>query len=315
MTRSRGLRRRPLAAALLWLCALVPLAGPAAQEIDAGDRKVTVNYVYASQLGIGTYDVGGLSVDVYSLPLSLERPLNGMFGLEVPGEHAGDWSVDFKFPVSYGIFDFEADDPTYGDIDIQQQTLALVPGLQVNAKLTDNWWLRPSVDLGLGGVVSTSGQEAAGDRYFMIYTAGLTSLYELPEGPYTFALGNGVTFAGNRTFGTFDLNEQYWAVETGLQVRRSLGFELGQVGLSNTAFAEVEPELGAYFIHYYFPEPLEFSRFLDTPLEVNNQVEFGLTMRSKTSWELLSLKDPKIGASYLFGDGLRVFRVNFGFPF
>ena len=58
-----------------------------------------------------------------------------------------------------------------------------------------------------------------------------------------------------------------------------------------------------------------FSRFRDEPLKVDNQFEFGATLGSATPWELLSISNPRIGASYTFGDDLEVFRVNFGFPF
>jgi hypothetical protein len=75
------------------------------------------------------------------------------------------------------------------------------------------------------------------------------------------------------------------------------------------------PEVGIYFIHYYFPDPLLFSRLRDVPLEVNNQFEFGLTLGSATPWDFLKISNPQIGASYIFGDNLDAFRLNFGFPF
>ena len=75
------------------------------------------------------------------------------------------------------------------------------------------------------------------------------------------------------------------------------------------------PEGGLYFIHYYFPRSLTFSRFRDEPLEVRNQFEVGFTIGSATQWEFLSIPNPQIGAGYIFGDDLKVFRINFGFPF
>jgi hypothetical protein len=51
------------------------------------------------------------------------------------------------------------------------------------------------------------------------------------------------------------------------------------------------------------------------PLKVRNQFEFGLTLGSATPWELLWVADPEIGPSYIFGDELQVFLINFGFPF
>ncbi|GAB5467173.1 MAG: hypothetical protein Kilf2KO_02030 [Rhodospirillales bacterium] len=304
--------RRLLTAGLL---SLVPGIAVGQQLTPDENRTVNVNYVYASQLGIGTYDVGGLSVNVYTLPFAIDRSLDGLFGLEVPFDNAEDWTISLKFPVSYGIFDFSAFDSTVGQIDITQRTLSLVPGLALDIPIEEHWRLRPTVNFGVGGVVDSSGPGADDNNVFMIYSAGLSSLYEIPSGPYTFALGNGFTFAGNRDFGEDGFKENYWAIETGVQLRRTLGFTLGDIGLSGTSFADVEPEIGPYFIHYYFPDPLVFSRFGESPLEVDNQYEFGVSFGSATDWDLLFLKNPELGASYIFGDGLKVVRVNFGFPF
>ncbi len=45
-------------------------AMPAHAQLDDDNRDVTVNYVYAAQIGIGGYEVGGLKVQVFTLPLS-----------------------------------------------------------------------------------------------------------------------------------------------------------------------------------------------------------------------------------------------------
>lgn len=303
---------------IAFVCAGLPAAG---QEIANGDQKVTVNYVYASQLGIGTYDVGGLSVDVYSLPLGFDWNFSRDLDLEAPVRESRDWALEFNFPISYGRFNFSGSDGMGNSADITQQTLAVVPGIALRAPITDRWRLQPFVDFGFGAVMNTQGNvngEPVGppdNRFFLIYSAGLSSLYEIPFGLYTLALGNGVTFAGNSDVGTDVFTENYWAIETGVELRRSLGFRLGQAGLSNTGVADIVPELGGYFIHYYFPDPLQFTRIDEDPLKVNNQFEFGVTLGSATDFELLTIRNPRIGASYLFGDDLRVFRVNFGFPF
>ena len=297
-------------AALLGLCSSV--AG--AQSSGQDNTTITVNYVYAAQLGIGTYDIGGLSVNVFTLPLSTTRPLSGIFDLGPAADNAEDWRIRFKFAPSFGSFDFEQTDPDFGKIDIQQHTLAFTPGLELIAPVNDIWAIKPSMDVGLGKIISSSGAGAGDENYFVTYTAGLRSLVELPAREYTFALGNGVIYAGNSELGGSD-SEAYWAIETGIQVRRSLGFSLADIGFDNPNDAGAVPEVGIYFVHYYFPDPLLFSRFRDVPLEVNNQFEFGLTLGSATPWDFLKISNPQIGASYIFGDDLDAFRINFGFPF
>ena len=46
-------------------------AAGAAGAQDDGSLDAQVNYVYAAQFGFGGYSVGGLSVQVYSMPIEL----------------------------------------------------------------------------------------------------------------------------------------------------------------------------------------------------------------------------------------------------
>jgi hypothetical protein len=113
--------------------------------------------------------------------------------------------------------------------------------------------------------------------------------------------GNSVLYAGDTAS---NFSESYAAVETGFEVRRPLGF----------AFRDIEPDLGVYVADYYYPKPLLFSRFLRDPLKVNNQVEIGFSIGSAKPLELRVLRDTRIGLGYVFGGGLSVWHVNFGFP-
>lgn len=283
-------------------------------SIAEDDTTIRVNYVYASQLGIGSYSIGGLSVKTFTLPFSVLRPWSAVFDLPPPIDHNDDWQVRLEFAPSFGDFHFKVNDPEFGKIDIRQRTFALTPGLEVIAPVNDIWALKPLARVGLGKIVTSSGRGAGDDNFFVTYTAGLRSLVEVPIGRYTAALGNGIIYAGNNELGGSD-SADYWAIETGLELRRSLGFRLGDLGIGALGSADVIPEIGIFAIQYHFPDPLQFSRFREAPLEVRNQLELGLTLGSATPWTLLSFSNPRIGVSYIFGDGLDVFRINFGFPF
>jgi hypothetical protein len=88
-------------------------------------------------------------------------------------------------------------------------------------------------------------------------------------------------------------------------VRRSLGFKIGQW----------TPDLGVYAAEYYYPTPLVFSRFLRSPLRIPNQNEIGFSVGVAEPLKFLWLANPRIGAGFVFGGGLNVYHVNFGFPF
>jgi hypothetical protein len=67
--------------------------------------------------------------------------------------------------------------------------------------------------------------------------------------------------------------------------------------------------------NYYYPTPLEFSRFLRPPLRVVDQGEVGFSIGSARPLEILGWSNPRIGAGFVFGGGLNVWHVNFGFQF
>ena len=110
--------------------------------------------------------------------------------------------------------------------------------------------------------------------------------------------------AADLGFGGY-FEERYVALQVGGEIRRPLGFKIG----------EWAPDLGLYAGTYYYPEPLVFSRFLRSPLRVANQGEIAFSIGSATPFQMLGLSNPRIGVGYVFGDGLNVWHVNFGFPF
>ena len=59
--------------------------------------ELRVNYVYAGQLGFGAYELGGLSVQIYKLPLAYTFH----FGTDQA------WEVKVKMPLVYGRYKFK----------------------------------------------------------------------------------------------------------------------------------------------------------------------------------------------------------------
>ena len=121
--------------------------------------------------------------------------------------------------------------------------------------------------------------------------------------------GVGHTFgfdAGSPNFYVFSgFSEHYVSLQLGVELRHPLGFRMGTLA----------PDLGVYTIYYYYPVPLVFSRFLEPELKIVNQGEIGFSIGSATEFRLLGLPNPRIGAGFIFGGGLTVLRINFGFQF
>lgn len=271
--------------------ALAVLAGQPArcQTPTPQNTLVTVNYVYAASLGFGGYSLSGLTANVYTLPLS-----DTLTDFLRPG-----WSLKLLMPVQVGTYQFDGSFEGRS-FSISQQSVTAVPGAELHIPLTSNFVLKPFAQ---GGFGHTFGSDV-GNADAWVWLAGVRSVAEWHAGDYTLSLGNGVIYAGDNTVGPGP-GERYVSLQVGGEVRRPLGFKIG--GLA--------PDLGIFAAAYYYPTPLSFSRFLHNPLEISYQTEFGFSIGSAEPFKLLWLSNPRIGAGIVFGGGLTVYHVNFGFPF
>jgi hypothetical protein len=253
------------------------------------NTTVNLNYVYAASLGFGGYSLAGLEANVYTLPLAqtLENvPANG-------------WSLKLLLPIQLGFYNFKA---TLGGqhVDLNQQSISVVPGAELQIPVNDRFMIKPFAQFGAVHAFGVGGQNP--DAY--VYLAGARSVAQWQVNDYTLSLGNGIVYAGDNTIGS-GFAEHYVSLQLAGEVRRPLNFKIG----------EWTPDLGLYAADYFYPAPLVFSRFLRSPLKVHNQNEIGFSIGAAESFKFLWFSNPRIGAGFVFGGGLNVYHVNFGFPF
>ena len=310
----RGSRRTvPLLAMAFALCA----ARGEAQEF--GRVEARVNYVYATQFGFGGYDIGGLSVDVYSLPIG--------FTLD---DVLGDWDLQVDIPVTYGSFRFRsiivADTGETAFVRTKTNTLGVDPTLQLDVPIPWVPGLRvsPIGAFGFGTTFSSSASIErngvkenlpADENAFYTYQVGLSSVYRRDWRDFSFFFGNAFIYGGNATFdgGDDDAVEGYGTFQTGVEVRHPLGFRI----------ADVIPDIGAFFVYHLFTPNLQFTGVEQTTIEVDQIFEvggtIGVTEASHISWLPgfinRAVNDFSVGVGYQTGQGLEGFRLTFGFPF
>jgi hypothetical protein len=272
---------------------------------------VSVNYVYAAQLGFGGYRVGGLSVNVYSLPI--EYTLRDVFL---------DWRLRVALPVLYGDYDFKGTVEYLGvpiRVRASQNTLSAEPKLKLEIPVLEPWTVSLIGAWGFGSTFDTRVHVRAGDGprmrvpeaeqdiWYYTYQAGISSLVQSHVDRWTFSLGNAFIYAGTAGLDDDQEVQAYGAIETGVEARHPLGFDVGRY----------EPDASLFFIWYYFTPSLEFTRVERASLQVDNVFEVGITAGADpaTPFEIPVLGNPRIGVSYRVGNDLDAVRVNFGFPF
>ena len=208
------------------VAACAVLAGGSARAQPALQfTTVDVNYVYAASLGFGGYAIGGLTANVYTLPLSTSWqnvPFDG-------------WTLKFLLPVQLGLYEFKAAFQGH-DISLSQQSVTAVPGAELQIPVSSRFVVKPFVQGGAGHSFGTGG----GNPDAWVYLTGVRSVAQWDAGGYTFSLGNGVIFAGDASVGP-GFGEHYLTLQIAGEVRRPLGLRIG-------GFA---PDLGVYAAEYY----------------------------------------------------------------
>lgn len=293
----RSLWRRFFCEVLLTLLLLVPAVGSRA-AVPVIEAQVNVPYVV--QFGFGSYDVGGLSTNTFRVPIPHTSDL---------GEGADSPKLRLTGYLGYTMAEFET--RLLGPKLIASQDYVFVmPQAELEFPLSPGWTLKPYLALGAGcafnGSIRFEGlqKSALRDSYDILYMGGVSSLYEIPLGVITAGFGTKLGWAEEVPLGE-GRGQGYATLQTGVEVKRPLPF-----GVTGRRL-----DLSGSFIFYYFLPAAKFTIPGERPLEVSHQYEFGATVGFAEAARLWIFENPRIGASYRFGDGLTGFRVNFGFPF
>jgi hypothetical protein len=279
--------------------AMAGLATDAAAQATGRQLDVQVNLPYAVQFGFGSYDVGGLSVNVFRVPVQHTLALG-------PDEDA--WRLALTAYLGYGHFSFETS--VFGPkITASQDFVFVLPQAELQIPLRRWWTLKPFVSAGVGrtfngsaAIEGAAGEVHVEEGFVFLYSAGVSNLFEFRLQDFLLSVGSRLAAAGDagQTKST-----NYGTLQNGLEVRHPLGLDV----------KGVVPDVGLSFIYYYFFPSAKFSLPGESPLEVSNQFEFGINLGSAKPIKLWIFNNPRIGVSYRFGDGLTGVRAQFGFPF
>jgi hypothetical protein len=283
---------------------LLGAAAGLARDAAAQQLDVQVNLPYAVQFGFGSYDVGGLSVNIFRVPLQHTFAL---------GSNEDSWRLALTAYLGYGHFSFESS--VFGPkVTASEDFVFALPQAELQIPIRRWWTVKPYVAAGLGrtfngsaAVEGTQGGEVHVEEGFdFLYAAGIGNLFEFQLDDFFLSVGNKLAAAGDATMGqSKNTHTSFGTLQNGLEVRHPIGFDVkGMV-----------PDVGLSFIYYYFFPAAKFSLPGEGPLEVSNQFEFGINIGFATPAKLWIFNNPRLGVSYRFGDGLTGVRAQFGFPF
>jgi hypothetical protein len=244
----------------------------------------SANYVFATDLGSGIYDLDGRTLQIYQL--TWQRPLR-----EATPESFG---VRFDLPVTFGFFDFKPVDVLSEGIPTRVDSYAVVPGITLDYLLPRDWHLQPYARAGFS--VASSSVDG------WVYGAGLRLEKKVDFHGWDSLVRSELAIAGVNYRDEVP-NDQFVRLRQGFDLQRGMGWKI----------AGREAELGLYGI---------FDLVLDPPTvplkggqRQSIQAEFGCTLATRPRFKIWRWDVPRLGFGYRLAGELSSWRFVIGTPF
>lgn len=272
----RILGARVVTAIAMFACAALAHAQPAADATERSERLI--DWYFATTFGTGIYQVGERTVTVVRLPFQWQY--------REASENA--WGVRLRVPLTVGFQNVqnavdEIFNRTYG-------TVAVLPGVEFERRLTPYWRILPTVSYGYARDVSNGNGS-------QIYEVGTRSEYYIPRFSGDFYINNALLLAGN--FASGDVGQRLGILQTGL----TYVIPTGKGFFGSTA------NIGLHVNHYLYFREIDF--FLDSATRrgTNNQFEVGVSLGTYEPLNMFGFKFDRIGLGFRVSSDLIALRL------
>jgi hypothetical protein len=256
----------------------------------AAAEEPSLSFAFASQAGSGIYTIEGRVVQIYRIPVAFTvKPL----------DDDAIWGTALTLPVTFGFYDYQAADVLEGQFPTHIGTASLLPGVEFNVRATKNWILSPHIDIGVA-------KDFSGDDLVWVYDFGMRSVVSFPVSTWDVRAGQELLWAGAAQTDN-PLTAWYSEVMAGFEFRHELP----------GSFSRTRWDVGVFVIYeHYFknegstPVAVSYSAAATPGVDEQTEVGFSFGTRPKLAWKKVSM--PKLGVSYLFGDGIHGVRLVIG---
>ena len=268
---------------LLLLAPFADAQTPAETKTDEAVGQ-SLNYVFATDLGSGVYDLDGRTLQIYRF--TYEKELR-----EVDEDTLG---VRFVMPLTFGFFDFTTLDVLSEGIPTRVDSFSLVPGFELDYLLPDDWHLVPFAR----GGVSVASSSVDG----WLYGIGIRLEREGDWHGWDSLVRTELNYSGVGYRHNLPPDE-FLRLRQGADVTRGIGWKIrGR-----------EVEFGMYSI---------IDVILDPPTApVGNrssqsiQAEFGFTFGTRPRFKIWRWDAPRLGFGYRLAGELSTWHFLIGAPF
>jgi hypothetical protein len=273
-------------AGLALLCTTSAFAQTPAEQRQDRAVGASINYVFATDLGSGVYDLDGRVLQIYQL--TYRKDLR-----ESTDDQLG---VRFEVPVTLGFFDFDPVDVLDEGLPSRVDSFSVVPGLMLDHVMENDWHFMPYARAGFS--VASSSVDG------WLYGLGLRLQRRREYGAWSSLIRSELAVAGVSYRDDSVPNDEFMRARQGFDFTRGLGWK---------AFGR-EAELGLYAIGDFILDPptvpLAGARRRE-PL----QAEIGFTFATRARIKIWRFDAPRLGFGYRFAGDLSAWRFVIGEPF
>jgi hypothetical protein len=269
-----------------WLLMLATHAVAQTPGEEREDEAVgdSINYVFATDLGSGVYDLDGRTLQIYRY--TWRRDLRET--------REDQWGMRFTLPLTAGFFDFNPLDVIGSGPPRRVDSLSVVPGLELDYLLGDDWHLIPYARAGFS--IASSSVDG------WLYGTGLRVERRGEYGKWMGFLRTEVSFAGVR-YRDEQPSDEFTRLRQGFDFTRAFGRE----------YRKRRVEVGLYGLFDYIADPPTAP--VAQGRQVPGQAEFGVTFASQPRIKLWRFDLPRLGFGYRIAGDLSAWRLVIGEPF
>lgn len=268
---------------------LLGVALPVAAQTPGETREdeavgQSINYVFATELGSGLYDLGGRSLQIYRF--TYRRNLR-----ETTPDKVG---ARFVLPITAGFFDFNPVDVISSGPPTRVDSFSVVPGIELDWQLPSDWHVIPYARAGFS--VASSSVDG------WLYGAGVRAERRFDYHGWNTLMRSELAFAGVQ-YRHDTPNDRFMRLRQGFDVTRGLGWSI----------RGHEVEVGLYAVLDLITDPpnVPVAGGEQEPV----QVECGFTFASRPRFRIWRFTAPRLGFGYRLAGELSAWRLVIGVPF
>ena len=268
------------------LLALFAAANAGAQQPPDEIPPGAIHFSYSALFGTGVYRLEDRTVATFRIP----------FQYRVRDAQPGKAGILLTAPLTFGAHDFDLGSIIGILFENQYATASLVPGVEFDFVVSEDWLVRANAHLG-------AGRDFTADESALIFGAGVTAVYAFEAWGKDARFGAEVLSAGHRP------DDAKSRIITRLGTGLDIELPLARTWDGSPLF------LNPHVVTYYYTNEVEFESPTADFTDLRAEYQVGIALGRRKHFRILGLAFDRLGVAYRFGEDLEAWKLFTSFPF